>query len=221
MSFSRWIGLPVIALLLQACAGGGSSVPTIAGIQDNSARQGAAAGNQRGSSKRQAVDTGNLQLNFELTRDQVIKGYRDLVEILPTKEGFGRELQRLADLELEAGIDKQLSDDPRVVKSGEEYAKVAIRRYQHYLKTHPDRPDNDLVLYQLARAYALESPIDESTNELSRLVRQFPQSSYSDEVQFRRGENLFVDGDFAAAEEAYGDVVKNHPRSLYFEKSLY
>jgi hypothetical protein len=42
-----------------------------------------------------------------------------------------------------------------------------------------------------------------------------------DEFRFRRDENLFVAREYAAAEQAYGAVVRDYPDSLYFEKALY
>ncbi|MDH3537647.1 MAG: tetratricopeptide repeat protein, partial [Gammaproteobacteria bacterium] len=83
------------------------------------------------------------------------------------------------------------------------------------------RVDNDKILYQLSRAYALESESDKSFAALDRIAREYPQSQYIDEVQFRRGENLFVARDYEAAEEAYGIVVNAHPDSLFYEKALY
>lgn len=169
----------------------------------------------------QPVPVVNPRISFKIDRDRVISAYRELVQITPRDGSYGRELQRLADLELESSIDKRLSSEPAEARLGEEESRLAIERYQLYLETWPGREDNDRILYQLARAYAMDSQIEASLQVMDRLVRDYPQSEYIDEVQFRRGENLFVDGDFDAAEAAYGDIVANHPRSEYFEKALY
>ncbi len=161
------------------------------------------------------------RIRFEVKQYQLIKSYRELVAITPTGNTFGKEVQRLADLELEASMDNKLSDNPEVIKQGEQESDLAIKRYQQYLKNYPDRPDNDLIIYQLARAYALESKPDQSQVLMNQLASQFPQSRYIDEIQFRRGENFFVEGAFVKAEQAYADVIHNHPDSLYYEKSLY
>ena len=161
------------------------------------------------------------KVSFELKDYQAIKSYRELVSITPQGGEYGKEVQRLADLELEASLDNRLSDNPGLVKQGEQEAYLAIQRYQQYLKTYPDRPDNDLILYQLSRAYAMQSDAEKSQAYMQQLVTQFPASRYMDEIQFRRGENFFVEGLYADAEKSYGAVVENYPDSAYYEKSLY
>ena len=193
----------VTSLLLQACAGSGAKLaPTIADLEH------------------QTVDI-QPQVHFEIDRQQVIDSYRELVSITPKQDPYGKEVQRLADLELEASMDKQLSDDPTTVDLGKQETALAISRYQQYLQTYPNRADNDLIMYQLARAYALESEADKAQRIMDQLVSQYPNSSYIDEVQFRRGENLFVANNYAAAEQAYGVVVRQYPDSIYYEKALY
>lgn len=144
-----------------------------------------------------------------------------LVAIAPEGEHFGYELRRLADLELEASIDNRLSENPAIAARGAQESARAIQRYEHYLYTYPDRADNDLVLYQLARAYAMESQPEKAEAAMEQLSLQFPQSRYSDEIQFRRGETLFSLGDYLGAEVAYGVVVNDYPNSIFFEKSLF
>ena len=161
------------------------------------------------------------QANFELDRQQVIDSLRELVAITTEGEGTGAELRRLADLELEASLDKRVADDPDTQQLGQQEALHAISIYETYLQQYPGRENNDKILYQMSRAYALESEIDKSMAALDRIVNEYPDSIYMDEVQFRRGENLFVDRDHAAAELAYGHIVQNTPNSIFFEKALY
>jgi TolA-binding protein len=56
---------------------------------------------------------------------------------------------------------------------------------------------------------------------MDRIAHDYPASAYLDEVQFRRGEILFVDHDFEGAAEAYGHIVDHFAESIYFEKALY
>ena len=161
------------------------------------------------------------QVSFEVDRARVIDSFRSLAEITAEGGGTGDELRRLADLELESSLDKRLSDDIIAQQQGATESLRAIGIYETYLEKYPVREDNDMILYQLSRAYALEEDADRSMEVLDRLALEFPQSRYIDEVQFRRGELLFVENDFDGAEAAYGDVVSNHPQSLFFEKALY
>lgn len=160
-------------------------------------------------------------VSFDISSRQVIDSYRDLVQITPDGDDYGKEVQRLADLELESSMDNKLSEYPESISVGKQQSELAISRYEQYLKTYPDRPDNDLILYQLSRAYAAESQPDKAMEKMDQLVSDFPDSRYIDETQFRRGESFFVAGQYARAEQAYGVVVKSHHDSLFYEKSLY
>jgi len=166
-------------------------------------------------------DSSHPQVSFDVVRQEVLNSYRELVKIIPLGQGTGAELRRLADLELEASIQKRLSIYPEVIAQGDQDSFHAILHYNQYLKHYPDNPDNDQVLYQLARAYSLDANTYGAAPIMDRLVREFPQSEFIDEIQFRRGEHLFVDADYEHAAEAYADIVNNHPRSIYFEKALY
>jgi TolA-binding protein len=161
------------------------------------------------------------KVRFDVEREEVLNSYRELVKIIPLGQGTGQELRRLADLELESSVQKRLSIYPEVIAQGDQESFLAIMHYNQYLQHYPGRPDNDQVLYQLARAYALDSNTYGAAPVMERLVREYPASEFIDEIQFRRGEHLFVDGDFEHAAEAYGDIVRNHSRSIYFEKALY
>jgi TolA-binding protein len=161
------------------------------------------------------------QASFTVDRKQVIDSFRALVEITAEGGGTGDELRRLADLELESSLDNRISDDETIQQRGIEEALHAIGIYEAYLEKYPDREDNDMILYQLSRAYALESEMEKSSAALDRIATEFPNSRYIDEVQFRRGENLFVERDYENAEAAYGDVVNNHPDSVFYKKALY
>ena len=161
------------------------------------------------------------QVTFQVDRQQVIDSFRALVEVAEDGGGTGDELRRLADLELESSLDNQLAEDEITQQRGQEEALHAIGIYEAYLKKYPARENNDMILYQMSRAYAIEGESEKSVAALDRIAGEYPDSQYMDEVQFRRGENLFVAREYAAAEQAYGTVVRDYPDSLYFEKALY
>ena len=162
------------------------------------------------------------QVTFDINPQQVIESYHALAEITKDNPAYSGEVsRRLADLELDASLDNQDSADINIQQKGRQEALSAIAGYESYLKQFPNRDDNDLVLYQLSRAYAHEADTVKAQRTLDQLANNFPQSQYIDEVQFRRGESLFVNGDYAAAEQAYGVVVKQHRDSLFYEKALY
>ena len=150
------------------------------------------------------------QANFEVDRRQVIESLRELVAISAAGGGTGDEMRRLADLELESSLDNRISEDSELQQLGQQEAWHAIGIYGAYLEKYPQREDNDLVLYQLSRAYAIDAETDKSMAAMDRIVSSYPASAYLGEVQFRRGEILFVDQDFDAAAQAYDAIHCRH-----------
>jgi len=89
------------------------------------------------------------------------------------------------------------------------------------LKTYPNYERNDSVLYQLARAYELNAQPDKALATLDKLVASYPKSHYMDEAQFRRGELLFSNKAYPAAQNAYEAVIKFGSASGFYNQSLY
>src|SRR5206468_65650 len=77
---------------------------------------------------------------------------------------------------------------------------AAIAQYRDYLKTYPDDPHNDRVIYQLARAQEQGGQLEQALATLDSLVARYPQTRYRDEAQFRRGELLFTLRQYPKAE---------------------
>ena len=195
-------------MMLSACGSGGVDIgPTIADLADMPA----------------IMEAAELQpqASFEPDRQQVIDNLRELVTITAEGGGTGDEMRRLADLELESSLDNRLADDPATQQLGQQEALHAIGIYETYLQKYPGREDNDKILYQMSRAYALEAETGKSMDALDRIVVDYPDSPYMDEVQFRRGEILFVAREHGAAELAYGHIVDQYPDSKFFDKALY
>ncbi len=203
MMWYRFCSIIICVVLLNGCASDNVELqPTIASLQDKTMEL-------------------NPLVSFDTKPQQVIESYHALMEITDDSTYDGDVLRRLSDLELEASLDNRLSEDVHQQQKGEHEAVSAIVGYQAYLEQHPEGKDNDMVLYQLSRAYALDSKPAQAQDTLNQLALQFPQSKYIDEVQFRRGERLFVMQKYAAAEDAYAVVAKQHPESRFYEKALY
>ncbi len=187
-----------LLLLLQACAGNTPLGPVIA-----------------------ELETRTIELpkvEFYSDSKEVIQRYQELLHLTEGKTLGGLELQRLADLELQQSLANR---DEAFLQESDLQLQQAIKRYQEYLAAFPDRPDNDRVLYNLARAYDLAGEHDKSRQAMDKLAKEFPNSRHIDEIQFRRGEDLFVEGRYAEAEDAYGTVVHRYPYSTLYEKALY
>ena len=156
-----------------------------------------------------------------LKRENTSDFYRRFLRSAPKNNMYGNALRRLADLELQTGQEKGASDKKKDRIKSKKKIKVAIRLYETFLKTYPHKNNNDLILYQLAKAYELDLQQDKFLSTLNTIVTKFPQTRYIEEVQFRRGETYFVLGQYKVAEQAYASIINSHPDSDYYEKSLY
>ena len=156
-----------------------------------------------------------------LKRENTSGFYRRFLKDAPNSSMYGDAMRRLADLELQTGQDKGASDNKKDVLTSQRKVKVAIRLYETFLETYQNKKDNDLILYQLAKAYELDIQPKKFLITLDTIVKKYPNTRYIEEVQFRRGESYFVLGKYEIAEQAYASIVNHHPNSSYYEKSLY
>jgi TolA-binding protein len=147
---------------------------------------------------------------------QVVAQYRAVLEVASEPETRIKVQQRLAGLEM-------LRSEQRQVDTAQSahYFAEAIELYQSLIDTYPDRQDNDRLLYQMAKAHDLDGNIDASSEILGRLAREYPQSQYYAEAQFRYGELLFSQQRYQQAEQAYGAVLRSEPASPYHDNARY
>jgi cellulose synthase operon protein C len=145
---------------------------------------------------------------------RAIAAYRKFLEAAPNAPQRPQAMRRLGDLEMD-GADRRLADG-----DSPDY-RAAITRYQDYLKAYPKDAGNDRVLYQLARAQEQGGEVEVALKTLTRLVGEYPGTSYADEAQFRRGELLFATRDYAGAETAYATVLRSTAPTPYHERALY
>ncbi|NHA14236.1 tetratricopeptide repeat protein [Thioalkalivibrio sp. XN279] len=97
----------------------------------------------------------------------------------------------------------------------------AIELYQRILATYPYYPHNDQVLYQMSRAYDEIGMTEDAMRVMERLIAEYPDSRYIDEVQFRRGEYFFTRRQYLEAEAAYQAVTAMGRGSSFYELALY
>jgi cellulose synthase operon protein C len=98
---------------------------------------------------------------------------------------------------------------------------TAIQLYHTLLQTSQDPTERAEAYYMLAKAYDLAGDMDNSQKALSDMVREYPDSPFYLEAQFRRAELQFSDGDYDASVKSYGEVVKAGGQSDFYEQSLY
>ncbi len=150
--------------------------------------------------------------------DKAVENYRRFLELENGDPALRAEaLRRLGDLSLESGeLARMDAESAQLDAAGAE----AIRLYAERLRAHPDAPDNDRVLYQLARAHETTGQPELALDALDQYVQRYPESPRMAEVQFRRGELLFAAQRYRDAEAAYAVVTQRGPGEFY-QQSLY
>jgi tetratricopeptide (TPR) repeat protein len=150
------------------------------------------------------------------SQDNTIVAYRDFLKAAPRDRQRPEALRRLGDLEMDSADNRSAAAQG----AAPDYRK-AVTLYSDLLKAYPNAPSNDMVMYQLARAYEQGGELENALKTLDQLVTRYPVTRYIDEAQFRRGELLFTLRDYAGAERAYDKVVHAPVRTTYHERSLY
>ena len=195
----------VSALVLSACAGGGPR-----GTPDNEPTLKALAGRDVKVEKDSTVVA---------TEKQAIEAYNQFLAITPKASPNAPQraeaMRRIGDLEMNVA-----EDAPDQPATGPDY-RAAIKRYQDFLAAYPNDPNNDRVLYQLARAYEQGGDLPTALKTLDRLVKDYPATRFKDEAQFRRGELLFSARDYPNAEKAYTSVLGAGKDKPYYDRALY
>ena len=150
---------------------------------------------------------------------RAIAAYRSFLEAAPADRHVAEAMRRLGDLEMDRA-DGALAAGTPAISTAADY-RAAIAQYQQVLKSHPEAPGNDRVLYQLARAYELSGELQPALATLDQLIQRHPRTRFADEAQFRRGELMFTMGNYAGAEKAYASLLDRQRPTAYHERSLY
>ena len=163
------------------------------------------------------IRPGNVIRNSSgLARDN----YREFLDLVADDPSLSAEaMRRLGDLELEASEAAQLAENIDNLENAS--YDNAVTLYQRLLEAYPSYRRNDTVLYQLARAYEIGGRTDDALEVLEELVVKYPATPLIDEVQFRRGEMLFLRKRYNEAEQAYQEVIEYGDKSRFYQQSLY
>lgn len=156
-----------------------------------------------------------------IDEDTARKYYSEFLSITTDYQMYSQALRRMADLQLKIGEEQLSGESEQELEEGQRDTQASIRLYTTYLESHPNHPNNDQILYQLAKAYELNGQPKKSLEVLDRVMHFYPNTGYRDEVQFRRGEMLFLLKRYKSAQQAYSDIIQHNQESLFFEKAMY
>ena len=194
----------------------------LAGALLYSAVAGASASNEptiKDLEKQQQADV-SPEPPHDVDSNKTMQSYKRFLDLNAGDAALREEaMRRLGDLNLESSESERIEHE--LATNEGLRATEAIHLYTALLKTYPKYERNDAVLYQLARAYELNAQPDKALATLDRLVASFPSSKYMDEAQFRRGEILFAEKSYPAAQAAYEAVIKFGSTSGFYNQSLY
>ena len=194
----------------------------LAGVLLYSAVAGASSSNEptiKDLEKQQQADV-SPEPPHNVDSNKTMQSYKRFLDLNAGDAALREEaMRRLGDLNLESSESERIEHE--LATNEGLRATEAIHLYTALLKTYPKYERNDSVLYQLARAYELNAQPDKALATLDRLVASYPNSKYIDEAQFRRGEILFADKSYPAAQAAYEAVIKFGSTSGFYNQSLY
>ena len=142
--------------------------------------------------------------------ESVINSYKSYLEVSEDPEMRVRVAHRIAGLKLdwdEIRGDEEIDNLELFAQEDRDLAEASIQDYVTLVTDYPQRPDNDVIYYQLARAYSLTGRINLAINALLDLTEKFPESEYFLESQFRLGRLLYAVGDFEASAEHFAVVI--------------
>jgi TolA-binding protein len=163
-----------------------------------------------------AIDTNAVVQGGE---ERAMDSYRLFLDLVSDDPLLRAEaMRRLGDLQLESEEAVELQRNLEALGGN---LGGTIDLYQQLLETYPDYAKNDLVLYQLARAYETAGEVEPALETLDRLVGEYPNTPHASEAHFRRGEALFIEQRYMEAEEAYGRVLESGPDAPFAEQAMY
>ncbi|MDP3857416.1 MAG: tetratricopeptide repeat protein [Stagnimonas sp.] len=170
--------------------------------------------------KQKAPDQDKLPiiLSDAITPDpeKALENYRKILELAPDEAMRAEAMRRMADLQVQV--------DDSSGSGGEDSDKLladSIQLYQQLLAERPDDPDNDRVLYQLARAYQNAGKPEPALEALSTLTARYPGSTLNGDAHFRRAELLFRLQRYAESEGEYHYVMGLAGQTPFFEPAQY
>lgn len=169
-----------------------------------------------------AIERGPIRIleSAPITVDhqQVIHHYEQYLAIATDPEVKVRVAQRIATLKLQA--DEMASGTvvsrQRSAQQERRLAQQAIDDYEFLLREHPNRVDNDALLYQLARAYQHIGQSSQAIRVLETLVESYPRSRYALESEFRLAQLLYQVADYEQSIAAYQRVIMRGPDNNRF-----
>ena len=159
----------------------------------------------------------------EVKLAEVAESYRRALEVTSDVATRRQIKIRLADLEMTRAEEAMLATNQPGI-----FFTQAIALYQALIN-EPDGAvsddeaiqSRDQLLYQLAKAHALDGENIASEKVLTTLVADYPESDFVAEARFRRAERAFSDNNYREAAQNYHAVLSAGEETPYYLNSVY
>lgn len=174
------------------------------------------------TSELEALDKNKIDLSK--SESDIRDAYINYIEH-SSKEDLSRSeaLNRLANIEFK--LSEQLLNETEDEKIASQLAENKLNRVIELLETsitdYPDAKNNDVSLYQLAKAYDQKGLYEKTHTTLQQLADKYPKSKYYLEAQFRLAEYAFTKRQYPVAEDKYTEIIATKKSNVFYEKSLY
>lgn len=133
----------------------------------------------------------------------------------------GQKSERMAEsMHALADIYMEIEENTYLRKKGKFDHSRSRELYQEVLRLYPGRPENESILYQMARGYMEEGDWSRSNTLLEKIVKEFPDGRFAQEAGFRLGEYYFEYRDRPKAVSYYRQVLKKDDYYFY-DRALY
>ncbi|MGJ8693670.1 MAG: tetratricopeptide repeat protein [Thalassotalea sp.] len=153
-----------------------------------------------------------------LTRQQrsekLTQIYRSILTLEPNKQVRAQIQHRMVQLDIEK------YEKADVFENKEVLTELAAK-YQNLLSIYPNRVENEEIQYQLAKTYDLLGDAKASILTLEALLKNYPDTQYYVESQFRRAELYYNLQQYPLALTAYQAVLAANNNENYRLNSLY
>lgn len=155
----------------------------------------------------------NKSINVDKVKAE--NAYKDYLISETSKSTIRKNaLQRLAEIQL----DMSVTDPEQFIGKTD---KTSINLFKKRLNEFPKDPKNDVVLYQLANAYAVSGRDGKKVEVLESLVDKYPGSKYYIESMFRLGESYLTKSQYIDAELALTSVIVEDRSNKYKNNALF
>ncbi|MDB5985758.1 MAG: hypothetical protein JWR16_811 [Nevskia sp.] len=144
---------------------------------------------------------------------KAVENYQKLLALHPDQKTRSEALRRIADLGVQTQDSAGNPDAAALQRS--------IGIYQKLLQEQPNDPNNDRVLYQMARAYQNGGDVERALQTLQRLEQQYPNSTVIADAHFRGGEMLYQLNRFPESEKEYRAGMVFGLGSPFYEPAQY